>query len=160
MENIKHPFEPIIDKECNILILGSFPSIKSRENKFYYMHPQNRFYKLLSKIYNEDFVNADINMKKKLLLENHIAIYDVIESCEIINSDDNKIKNVKYVDVLNLLKNCKIKKIYLNGKKAYELFIKKYPKLQDMAYYLPSTSPANAAFSFDKLYQCWKVIKD
>ena len=136
MENIKHPFEPIIDKECNILILGSFPSIKSRENKFYYMHPQNRFYKLLSKIYNEDFVNADINMKKKLLLENHIAIYDVIESCEIINSDDNKIKNVKYVDVLNLLKNCKIKKIYLNGKKAYELFIKKYPKLQDMAYYL------------------------
>ena len=160
MENIKHPFEPIIDKDCNILILGSFPSIKSRENKFYYMHPQNRFYKLLSKIYNEDFVNADINMKKKLLLENHIAIYDVIESCEIINSDDSKIKNVKYADVLNLLKNCKIKKIYLNGKKAYELFIKKYPKLQYMVYYLPSTSPANAAFSFDKLYQCWKVIKD
>lgn len=71
MENIKHPFEPIIDKDCNILILGSFPSIKSRENKFYYMHPQNRFYKLLSKIYNEDFVNADINMKKVIVRKSY-----------------------------------------------------------------------------------------
>lgn len=159
MKKIKHPFTPIINNDSKILILGSFPSVQSRKQQFYYMHPQNRFYKVLSKIYNEDFVNVDINTKINLLNKYNIALYDIVDSCTIHNSDDSTIQKVIVSDLYVLLKKSNIKKIYLNGKKAYEIFSKNYPELINISLQLPSTSSANALYSLEKLYTYWKVIK-
>ncbi len=157
---ITHPFNPIIDNNSTILILGSFPSVKSREDNFYYAHLQNRFWKVLSKILK---CNIPLNKEEKInmLLANHIAIWDVVKSCEIEVSSDASIKNVVINDILDLIKDSKINKILFNGNKSYEIF-KKYSKLEDYEkkninlYILPSTSPANARYSFDKLYKEWK----
>ncbi len=159
---ITHPFKPVIDSNSTILILGSFPSVKSREDNFYYAHLQNRFWKVLSKI-----LKCSIPLSKEekinMLLTNHIAIWDVVKSCEIEASSDASIKNVVINDILDLIKDSKINKILFNGNKSYEIF-KKYNKLEDYEkknislYTLPSTSPANARYSFDKLYEEWKNI--
>ena len=158
-EIIVHPFKPIINEESEILVLGSFPSVVSRSNDFYYGNKKNRFWRLLDLIYG---TNLDLlsNMEKKnKLLELHIAIYDVVYSCSIVGSSDSSIEDVIYSDINSLIRNTKIKKIYCNGKTAYNLFIKGNPNLKEMAVYLPSTSPANAAFSIDKLYSEWKIIR-
>lgn len=158
-EIIVHPFKPIINEESEILVLGSFPSVVSRSNDFYYGNKKNRFWRLLDLIYG---TNLDLlsNMEKKnKLLELHIAIYDVVYSCSIVGSSDSLIEDVIYSDINSLIRNTKIKKIYCNGKTAYNLFIKGNPNLKAMAVYLPSTSPANAAFSIDKLYSEWKIIR-
>lgn len=158
-EIIVHPFKPIINEESEILVLGSFPSVVSRSNDFYYGNKKNRFWRLLDLIYG---TNLDLlsNMEKKnKLLEIHIAIYDVVYSCSIVGSSDSSIEDVIYSDINSLIKNTKIKKIYCNGKTAYNLFITGNPNLKSMAVYLPSTSPANAAFSIDKLYSEWKIIR-
>lgn len=159
-EIIVHPFKPIINEESEILVLGSFPSVVSRSNDFYYGNKKNRFWRLLDLIYG---TNLDLlsNMEKKnKLLEIHIAIYDVVYSCSIVGSSDSSIEDVIYSDINSLIKNTKIKKIYCNGKTAYNLFIKGNSNLKAMAVYLPSTSPANAAFSIDKLYSEWKIIRE
>ena len=160
--HINHTFPAVFDNNSTILILGSVPSVKSREQGFFYMHPQNRFWKVLSFIFNEDFVSASIEEKKALLLKHNVALYDVIESCDIIGSSDVSIKNVEpSTEVVNqILKTGKIKKIVLNGGKAATLF-DKYFKINSIEVIkLPSTSPANAACKLDELVQKWNVIID
>lgn len=156
--NITHTFEPIYNKNSKILILGSFPSVKSRENNFYYGHPQNRFWKVISRIIAEKEPTT-IEEKKKLLLDNHIAIWDVIASCSIQGSSDSSIKDVVVNDFTDILQNSSIHTIYVNGNKAYELY-HKYAEEQTgiKAVKLPSTSPANAAWSVDRLCEVWKQI--
>lgn len=157
--NIIHPIKPVYNQESKILVLGSFPSVKSRESGFYYGHPQNRFWKVISVIMG-DKVPESTEQKKDLLIRNHIAVWDVIHSCEIEGSADSSIKNVVVNDISEILHKSKIKKIYTNGKKANELY-KKYifPESQIEAICLPSTSPANAMWKLDKLVDTWKVIQ-
>jgi len=154
--SLVHTFEPIYDKDSEILILGSFPSVKSRENNFYYGHPQNRFWKVMASVL-ECKVPETTDEKRKMLTDNHIAIWDVIASCSIQGSSDVSIKDVKVNDLDMILKNSKVKRIFVNGAKAYELY-HKYgePKTGIKAVKLPSTSPANAAFSVERLTKEWK----
>lgn len=157
-EHLTHTFEPVFNKDSKVLILGSFPSVKSRENNFYYGHPQNRFWKVLAVIFEVE-VPQTIEEKKTFLLEHHIAVWDVIESCTIIGSSDSSIKDVVVNDFSKVLGNSAIEKIYVNGGKAYELY-HKYAETQTgiQAIKLPSTSPANAAWSLERLCNAWKVI--
>ena len=152
--HVEHTFGPVYDSQSRILILGSFPSVKSREINFYYGHRNNRFWKILGMLFNEE-----IEDKKSFLLKHHIALFDVIESCDIIGSSDASIQNVKPNDLSIILNNSKVEKIFLNGAKAYELY-KKYDedKYAIEAVKLPSTSPANAAYSIDDLFNEWKII--
>ena len=150
----EHTFGPVYNKNSKILILGSFPSVKSRELNFYYGHPQNRFWKLMSKIYNEE-IGDEIDIKKQFLLKNNIALWDSLKSCEIKGSSDASITNVEINNIEELIKKSNISKIIFNGKAAYNLFVKnadmtKYSNLEIRI--LPSTSPANAAYSLDKLF--------
>ena len=115
-EHLTHTFEPVFNRESKILILGSFPSVKSRENNFYYGHPQNRFWKVLAQIFEVE-VPQTIDEKRTFLLEHHIAVWDVIESCTIIGSSDSSIKDVVVNDFLKVLKNSEIETIYVNGGK-------------------------------------------
>lgn len=157
---IVHPFEPIITKDAEILILGSFPSVISRNNSFYYGNPKNRFWSLLKEIYGIDFNGLSNLEKKKVLNELHIALYDIVYSCTINGSSDNSIEDVIYSDIPSLIKDTKINRIFCNGKIAYELLLKKYPQYKDISYCLPSTSPANALWSFSKLYDSWMEMKN
>ena len=157
-EHVTHTFEPVFDEKSKILILGSFPSVKSRENHFYYGHPQNRFWRVVAQIFGVD-VPQTIEEKKVLLLENHIAVWDVIESCTIIGSSDSSIKDVVVNDFSRVLENSEIEKIYVNGGKAYELYHKYAEKETGIAATkLPSTSPENAAWNFERLCEAWKII--
>lgn len=157
-ERLTHTFEPVFNKDSKILILGSFPSVKSRENNFYYGHPQNRFWKVLACVLKKD-VPQTIEEKKAFLLEHRIAVWDVIESCTIIGSSDSSIKDVVVNDFSKVLENREIKTIYVNGGKAYELY-HKYAEKQTgiQAVKLPSTSPANAAWNLERLCEAWEVI--
>lgn len=153
---IQHPIEPIFDKESKILILGSFPSVKSREAGFFYGHPQNRFWKVLAAVFDAD-VPTTIEEKKAFLLENHIAVWDVIKSCDIEGSSDSSIRNVVPNDLSLILDSADIRHIYVNGKKAEELYKKYiYPDSGRKAICLPSTSPANAAWNLEKLIKEWR----
>ncbi len=155
-----HTFSPIYNEDSRILILGSFPSVKSRENNFYYGHPQNRFWKVLSMVLETD-VPQTIEEKKAMLLKNHIAIWDVIASCNIVGSSDTSIRDVEVNDFSQMLKESHIHTIYVNGGKAYELYHKyAEQKTGIQAIKLPSTSPANAAWKLERLYGEWKQIKD
>ena len=150
-----HEFEPVYDKDSQILILGSFPSVKSREQQFYYGHPQNRFWKVTAGVCKEE-VPTTIEEKKAFLLRNHIAVWDVIESCDIVGSSDSSIKNVVANDMDVILRVANIRAIYANGDKAYQLFLKYCKKEgQPEVYKLPSTSPANAAWNVERLMETW-----
>ncbi len=155
-QNIKHTFEPVYDKDSRILILGTFPSVKSRENRFYYGHPQNRFWKLLAKL-TESPLPETIEEKKEMLLKNQIAIWDVIASCSIMGSSDSSIRDVVANDISSLLSKTRITSIYGNGAKACELY-DRYVKAQTgkEIVRLPSTSPANAAYQMERLYKEWR----
>ena len=154
-----HSIAPVYDKDSKVLILGSFPSVKSRENKFFYGHPQNRFWKVLATVYEKETPET-IEEKKKFLLENHVAVWDVIHSCDIEGSSDSSIRNVQANDISPILRTAKIQQIYVNGKKAEQLYRKYiYPEVQKDCICLPSTSPANAAWSLDRLVEIWKGIK-
>ncbi len=156
---IEHPFPPLYNKDSKILILGSFPSVKSREQKFFYGHPQNRFWKVVAAVFGCD-VPETIEEKKRFLLENGIALWDVIASCEIVGSSDSSIRDVKVNDLSEIFVKADIRQIFVNGKTA-EKYFKKYTKAQvgREAITLPSTSPANAAWSVARLIEAWKVIK-
>ncbi|MBQ6697498.1 MAG: DNA-deoxyinosine glycosylase [Oscillospiraceae bacterium] len=156
---IKHPFPPLYNKDSKILILGSFPSVKSREQMFFYGHPQNRFWKVVSSVFERDEPET-IEEKKQLLYENGVALWDVIASCEIAGSSDSSIKNVKVNDISKILEESDIRQIFVNGKTA-EKYFKKYTQAQinKEAVCLPSTSPANAVWSLEKLVEAWQVIK-
>lgn len=153
--HVVHTFEPIFNDKSEILILGSLPSVKSRENQFYYGHPQNRFWKVIAGMFTEQ-VPVTIAEKKKFLLEHHIAVWDVIASCDIIGSSDSSIKNVVANDMDEILQQADIRSIFANGDKAYQLFLKYCRKEnQPPVYKLPSTSPANAAWNLEKLIAAW-----
>ena len=155
--HISHTFMPVYDESSKALILGSFPSVKSREQGFYYGHPQNRFWKVLAAVCGCE-VPKTIEEKKAMLLANHIAIWDVIDSCDIIGSSDSSIKNVVPADIAGILHKTKITRIFANGKTAgvlYKKFSEESTGIE--AVVLPSTSPANAAFSLEKLVEVWKA---
>ncbi|MFQ9894216.1 MAG: DNA-deoxyinosine glycosylase [Emergencia sp.] len=156
---VEQTFSPVIDGQCSVLILGSLPSVKSRENGFYYGHPQNRFWRVLAAVLDCP-VPETIEEKKTMLLSHHIAIYDVIQSCEIMGSSDSSVKNVTPVDIAKLLRLAPIEKVFVNGalaKKLYDRFMEKEAGMK--AVKLPSTSPANAAYSIDRLIESWQMIK-
>ena len=153
-----HPIAPVFDKDSRVLILGSFPSVKSREEGFFYGHPQNRFWRVTASVFGED-VPKTIDEKKSFLLRNHIALWDVIGSCEIDGSSDSSIRNVSVNDIKMILETAGIQAIYLNGKKAFQLYQKHMlPVTGREGICLPSTSPANAAWQMDRLVREWSVI--
>ena len=156
---IVHPIPPVFDAHSEVLILGSFPSVKSRESGFFYGHPQNRFWKVTSGVFGEE-TPVTIEEKKAFLLRNHIAVWDVIGSCEIEGSSDATIRDVTVNDLDIILKKADIKAIYVNGKKAYQMY-QRYtqPVIGREAICLPSTSPANAAWNIDRLIEAWRVIR-
>ncbi|MCR4735601.1 MAG: DNA-deoxyinosine glycosylase [Treponema sp.] len=157
---MKHPISPTFDSNSRILILGSFPSVKSRESGYFYGHPQNRFWKVLAAIFDEEnSLPTSIEEKENFLLTHHIAVWDVIASCDITGSSDASIKNVLPNDLSVILEAAQIQKIFTNGKKADSLY-KKYllEKTGREAICLPSTSPANAAWTFEKLCKSWNKI--
>lgn len=153
---IKHPFPPLYNEYSKVLILGSFPSVKSRENSFFYGHPQNRFWKVMAAVLNED-VPKTVEDKKHMLLCHNIALWDSIASCEIEGSSDASISKVVANDLGPVLEKSRIKAIFCNGQKAYELYRKHIePSSGINAVCLPSTSPANASWSIDELITAYK----
>jgi hypoxanthine-DNA glycosylase len=143
-----------------VLILGSFPSVKSREQNFFYGHPQNRFWKVMAALFGEQLPET-VDEKKALILQNGLALWDSIASCEITGSSDASIRDAKPNDISIILDNCDIRRIYCNGRKSHELY-RKYiePVCGREAVCLPSTSPANAAWQMDRLLEAWTVIKE
>ena len=157
-QHITHEFLPIYNEESEILILGTLPSVKSRESNFYYGHPQNRFWKLLAALFAED-VPVTIEEKKALLYRNHVAVWDVVASCDIIGSSDSSIKNVVPADIAGLLAKSNVKKVFCNGnlaKKLYDQYALPFTGVE--AEKLPSTSPANAQYNLEKLIKNWNII--
>ena len=155
-----HEFPPLFDENSHVLILGSFPSVKSREQKFFYGHPQNRFWRLMAAITGEK-VPESIDEKRNLALEHGIALYDVIESCEIRGSSDSSIRNIQPADLPSILNNYDIKNIYANGNLARDMYRKyQLPVTGRDVIGLPSSSPANAAWSFERLIERWIVIRE
>ena len=154
-----HPIPPVYDKNSKVLILGSFPSVKSREYGFFYGHRQNRFWRVVAAVFDEK-VPESIDEKKKLLLRNGIALWDVIHSCEISGSADSAIKNALPNDISRIMEESRIERIFSFVLKAHELYVKYLEsKTGIKAVCLPSTSPANAAYSLDRLIDEWGVIK-
>lgn len=160
MKRVNHTFDAYYNNDSEILILGSMPSVKSREIGFYYMHPQNRFWKVLELVYNEK-IGDTINEKKFFLKSHKIALWDVIESCDINGSSDSSIKNIKVNDIKNLINKTNIHSIYTTGKKSYELYNKYCLKDTGReAISLYSTSPANCRISLEKLVENYQVINN
>lgn len=158
MSTIVHPFPPVYDKHSEILILGSFPSVKSREKQFFYGHPKNRFWKVLAAVFDSS-VPESIEEKMSFLISNRIALWDVVFSCEITGSADSSIKNVIPNDIYEILGSSDIKRIFLNGKTAekyYNKYIKEKISVETIT--LPSTSPANAKWTLEKLIAQWSKI--
>ena len=156
---IHHPFDPVYDQNSKILILGSFPSVKSREDSFYYGHPRNRFWMVLAAIFGED-VPLTNREKKDFLLRNHVALWDVIASCEVTGSADSSIKNVVPNDIPQILNYADIKAVFLNGKTSEKYYNRCLRDAVDVpAFCLPSTSPANASWTLAELIDAWRVIR-
>ena len=154
-QHITHSFAPVFDENSRILILGSLPSVKSREEGFYYGHPRNRFWKVLAEITGEELPKG-IEEKKALLWKHGIAIWDVIASCDIIGSSDSSIRNVEPVDIQRMMGYCQIERIFANGRTAGKLYRKYLQPVTGLAAVeLPSTSPANAAWSLERLAKEW-----
>lgn len=155
MQPLDHPFPPVVDKNCRILILGSFPSVKSRENGFFYGHPQNRFWRMLAAVYGEK-VPADVPAKIDLLLRHQIALWDVIATCQIEGSSDASVRNAIPVDICKVLDVACIDRVICNGALACKLYQHHLEPITGIkAIALPSTSPANAAWNLDKLVTAW-----
>ena len=156
--NIIHPIPPLYDANSRVLILGSFPSVKSREAMFFYGHPQNRFWKLMALLFEAD-IPSKKKKKKRLVLSHGIAMWDTIHSCTITGSSDSSIKDVVPNDLSVILNNSRVKRIFCNGAASHRLYQKYiYPINNIPAQKLPSTSPANAAWSLDRLAEEWKII--
>ena len=157
-----HPIPPVFDANSRVLILGSFPSVRSREVGFFYGHPQNRFWRTLARILESPNEPRTTEEKREFLLRNGIALWDVIASCEIVGSSDSSIRNAVPNDLGVILDTASIRQIYTNGKTAHRLYEKYlYPQTGREAICLPSTSPANAAWTQERLCAAWEtVIKD
>lgn len=155
---IVHPLEPCFTKESKILILGSFPSVKTREYGFFYGHPQNRFWRVMEILFNEELSN-DIDERKDFLSRHKIALYDSIYQCDIIGSSDASIKNAQPSDLKEIIRGADIKEVFLNGSTSYKYYKKYHEKdLGHEGVKLPSTSPANARYRLDDLVNEWRVI--
>ncbi|MBQ7522457.1 MAG: DNA-deoxyinosine glycosylase [Clostridia bacterium] len=155
---VTHPFPPLFDENAQTLILGSFPSVKSRETMFFYGHPQNRFWKVLSTIFMEKLPES-IEEKKGLVLRHHLALWDCIHSCTVTGSSDSSIKDVVPNDISEIITNSKIDRIFCNGTLSHKMYNKYiFPTTGIEAIKLPSTSPANASYSLDRLITEWKII--
>ena len=155
---ILHPIEPLYDENSRILILGSFPSVKSRDLGFFYGHKQNRFWRVISAVLKND-IPTSIDEKKAMLLSAKIALWDVISACEIDGSSDASIKNAVPSDISGILNAANIEHIYVNGKcamKYYNMYLKDVANREAIC--LPSTSPANAAWSLERVIDAWKII--
>ncbi len=159
-QTITHPLKPLFQADSKVLILGSFPSVKTREYGFFYGHPRNRFWPLLERIFGVT-LSTDIEERRAFLLQHHLAVYDVIYRCDIIGSSDASIQNVTPSDLSPIFKEADIKQVFCNGGTAYRYY-RKYQehKTGFKAIQLPSTSPANASYSMDDLYRQWKIIRE
>lgn len=157
---VVHNLSPVYDANSKVLILGSIPSIKSREQGFYYAHPKNRFWQTLEKVFEEEIGNTT-SERKNFVLKHNIALFDVIKSCDINSSSDSSIKNIVPNNISKILKESKIEVIFTTGRKAYDLYNKYiFPKIKIEARYLPSTSPANCPKGIEeKLYKAYKEIR-
>lgn len=157
-ESLIHPLDPVYDGHSRVLILGTFPSVKSRESMFYYGNPRNRFYRVLAALFCED-VPESISQKKEFLLRNKIAVFDVLRSCEIRGSADTSIKNPVPNDFSAIFRAANIVQVFANGKKAQALY-ERYCMAQTgkQSICLPSTSPANAAAAFETLADAWAIL--
>ena len=157
---IVHPSAPVFNENSRVLVLGSFPSVKSREEMFFYGHPQNRFWRVLAAVFGAETPKT-VAEKRALLLSHGVALWDVLASCDIEGSADSTIKNAVPNDLLPLLSAAKIEKIFVNGKTA-EKYYNKYMRkaLGREAVCLPSTSPANAAWSIERLTEAWRVLAE
>ncbi len=155
---IEHPFGPLFNAHSRILILGSFPSVKSREQHFFYGHPQNRFWKVVSGVFGCE-TPVTIEQKKELILNHGLALWDSIASCVITGSSDASIREVRANDLRIILDHSPIERICCNGRKSHEIY-EKYirPTIGREAECLPSTSPANARYSMEELMAAWAVI--
>lgn len=159
IEQLAHPFGPLFDSESRVLILGSFPSVKSREQVFYYGHPQNRFWPLMASLLGEKTPDRDdIEAKKRLILSHHLALWDSIASCEIIGSSDSSIRNVRANDLSIIIQNAPIRRIFCNGNTSFQMLQRYGDPLGISVEKLPSTSPANAAWSMERLMKEWKKV--
>lgn len=159
MTGILHEIPPVWNRESTILILGSFPSVKSREGAFFYHHPRNRFWKVLAEVLERPLPET-VEEKKKMLLAEHVALWDVVGACTIRGSSDSSIRDVTPNPVWELLEKAPIGKIYANGSTAYRLYQRYTQERTGMpAVKLPSTSPANAAWSTEQLVREWSVIR-
>lgn len=154
---VHHTLKPIYNENSYILILGSIPSVTSRKKNFYYSHKSNRFWKIINILFNQNLIT--IEDKIDFLINNNIALYDMIKECEISGSSDSSIKNIKINNLIPIINNSKIKYIFCEGKLAYNLYKKYYDNLNLECIYLPSTSSANARYSFEKLIDIYKIIK-
>ena len=156
--SIVHPFPPLYDAESRVLILGSFPSVRSREAMFFYGHPQNRFWKVLAELFDED-VPRTTEEKRAIILRNRLALWDSIRSCTITGSSDSSVRDVVTNDISGIISGSKIEKIFCNGALSHRMYMKYiFPETGIKAVKLPSTSPANAAFSLERLVAEWKAI--
>lgn len=153
---VTHTFPPFINKDSEIIILGTMPSVKSREAGFFYMHPQNRFWRLLSDVYGDDFPKST-DEKRAFLKKHQIALYDVLESCDITGSSDSSIKNPIPADIPSIIKNTAVSRIFVTGKTAEKLY-KKYleDKTGIKCICLPSPSPANCAVKYEDMLNTYK----
>ena len=157
-QRVQHPFSPLFCPDSRVLILGSFPSVQSREQNFFYGHPQNRFWKVVAALFGQDPPQT-IPEKKELILSHGLALWDSIASCMITGSSDASIRDVRPNDLRIILDHAPIERIYCNGRKSHEMYEKTIlPSLGREAACLPSTSPANAAWSLEKLIAAWSVI--
>ena len=154
-----HNIPPLYDKNSRVLILGSFPSVKSREARFFYGHPQNRFWRVISSVMGEE-CPVGTEDKKAFLLRNKIAVWDVIKSCEITGSSDSSIKNAVPNDLSEIFEAADLKGVFCNGQASYKMYRKYQEEMTGRkAIVLPSTSPANAAYSVERLVKEWEYIK-
>ncbi len=157
---VTHEFDAFFDKDSRVLILGTIPSPKSREQGFYYGHPQNRFWKVLADVLDEEFPQT-VEERKGFLKRNHIALWDVLESCEIKGASDVSIRNARPNDMNRILQAADIRAIFATGAKAAKLYKKLcFPECGVEAVRLPSTSPANCGCSYEKLREAYSQICD
>ena len=158
MEHVTHEFPPVYDENCKVLIIGSIPSPKSREQGFYYGHPQNRFWTVLGAVFGEA-APGSVPEKKTFVLAHHIALWDALEECDISGASDSSIKNPVPTDIPWLLERTKIRAVFATGATAYKYYQKyNFPQTGIEAVRLPSTSPANCAVSLSKLIEAYTVI--
>ena len=159
MEHVVHNISPVFDERSEVLILGSFPSVKSREARFFYGHPQNRFWAVMAEVFGWDHVPVSVEEKRAFLLASHVAVWDVIGECDVIGSSDAAIRNERPNDVSVILASSPIRAVFCNGAKAHALYCRHLlPVTGIPATRLPSTSPANAASSFSSLCEAWRAV--